>query len=67
MGIGRIQTADLAVIVKIWVDDWKNALMEELGQAKEQLAQNKIKKCDINGDGRCDLKDFSILMAYIGR
>jgi len=67
-GIGKIQIADLAVVVRIWVDDWKNALMEELGQKNnEQLAQNKSKKCDINGDKRCDLKDFSILMAYIGR
>ena len=65
-GVGQIRLADLAVVVKIWVDDWKSALIEEIEQTKEGIVvQGEAKKCDINGDRNCDLRDFSILMAFI--
>jgi len=50
------------------VDEWKNALLEEITVAKGEGTGSKgSKKCDINNDGTCSLKDFSVLMFYVER
>ncbi len=54
-GLGKILVSDLSNIVQIWVDDWKNNTPEDGG------------RCDINKDGDCNTRDFSVLMYYIER
>jgi hypothetical protein len=60
-GIGRILLSDLRIVVQMWVDEWKKTL------AMTQNPNTEIHtgKCDLNNDGKCDLRDFSILMFYI--
>ncbi len=63
-GIGRILRSDLPAVVKIWVDDWQSNFSQ---QAKAIVNNLTNADCDLNRDGRCDLRDFSILMFYVGR
>ena len=52
----------------VYVYEWKNALLEEITVAKGEGTGSKgSKKCDINNDGTCSLKDFSVLMFYVER
>lgn len=66
-GVGRIRIIDLPFVLRIWVDEWKNALAEELSPKGKTSLETGNKKCDINGDGECNLKDLSILLFYIER
>jgi len=63
-GDGRIVIGEIFTAAKIWVEDWRRAVVEEITQ--EGLTKKEW-KCDLNKDGRCDLKDFSILLFYVGR
>src|SRR3989338_8135473 len=64
----KITLGELYPAVKQWVDEWKNALLEEITVAKGEGTGSKgSKKCDINNDGTCSLKDFSVLMFYVER
>lgn len=65
--MGKILLTDLSTVVTIWVEDWKEALSEELAQYKGEKIVAREKKCDINGDKVCNLVDFSILMAWVGK
>jgi len=53
-GSGTIELAEIFETVKAWVNQWR------IGAAGEE-------RCDLNGDGVCNLVDFSILLYYIGR
>lgn len=67
-GFCKIRITDLPIIVKLWIDEWKEALIEEIARAKgETMAKTENRKCDINGDGECNIKDFSILLFYVER
>lgn len=63
-GIGKILTSDLSEVVKLWVDEWKKSLTNEFGGL---AANSDTKKCDVNSDKNCDMKDFSVLMYYVDR
>ncbi|MBU1129812.1 hypothetical protein KKE45_00635 [Patescibacteria group bacterium] len=53
---GRIEKFELFNVIKKWVEEWK------IKPRKDGLAT-----CDLNNDGICDLKDFSVLLYYIER
>lgn len=53
-GSGRIEVAELFEAIKAWVSEWREKPPEG-------------GKCDLNGDGKCNLIDFSILLYYVGR
>lgn len=57
-GISKITIADIPVVVKGWVDAWREV-------TKDANAQSLQDKCDVNADGSCDVKDFSVLMSYV--
>lgn len=61
---GTIQTSDIALIVKIWVDEWKRSLGDNLG---EKLENAQSQNCDTNEDTICNLIDFSVLLFYVDR
>lgn len=63
-GVGKILISDLPIVVKLWVDEWKRAIIEEISGVS---VSKEHKKCDVNNDGRCDMKDFSVLMFYVER
>jgi len=71
-GSGKIEIAEVFAVVKTWVEEWKEALLEEVKVVQEGWvgvtpAPREIKKCDLNRDRRCNLVDLSILLYYIGR
>jgi hypothetical protein len=53
-GTGKIEKENLAAIMKLWVDEWKNS-----------LGSVDHRKCDVNNDRSCSLEDFSILLFYV--
>ncbi len=53
---GIIQSSELPLVVLNWVNAWKYGYETEGGVSVS---------CDLNNDGTCDLRDFSILMSYI--
>jgi hypothetical protein len=58
---GMIPKSKLKSSVKSWVADWQNFL----ASAQGQNGKGSSPKCDINGDGVCDIDDFSILLSYV--
>lgn len=64
-GDGKIALKEIFVVAKSWVEEWREALIEEIVLAEKGLTSKKERKCDLNKDYRCDLKDFSILMSYV--
>lgn len=65
---GRIESAEVFNAVKSWVDEWKDALIEEIATAEgEKFEKREVKKCDVNNDDRCNLTDLSILLFYVQR
>jgi len=65
---GRIEIGEVFSAVGAWVKEWKEILKEEIALVKgEAIIPRKIKRCDLNRDGRCDLIDLSILLYYVGR
>ncbi len=58
-GDGRIPLKNLSDVVKIWVDSWKSVINRYTGVGNLN--------CDINKDRECNMRDFSILMFYVGR
>lgn len=56
-GDGKIEVAEVFPAVRIWVDEWTQAIKEEV----------TARKCDVNRDQRCDLFDLSILLYYVGK
>jgi len=63
-GNGKLLVQDLSVAVKMWVVDWREHLRESFDG---NVVGVSGKSCDLNGDDKCDLKDFSILMYYFER
>lgn len=61
---GRIRADELFNVVKNWIDDWKEVLT---AVANGETIQTKGRKCDVNQDNRCDIKDLSILLYYVER
>lgn len=53
-------------MITTWVNDWKKEVLnaQKATVTKAQAKTTKL-KCDYNGDGVCDLKDFSILLTRI--
>lgn len=66
-GDGKITLKEIFVVAKEWVGEWRQAALEEITQEEGIILTKKERKCDLNGDDRCDLKDFSILLFYVGR
>lgn len=65
-GNGKIDQPELYNAVKQWVDEWKNYTSEENAViAGETTGSRENRNCDINNDGLCDLKDFSVLMYLV--
>jgi hypothetical protein len=66
---GKLPLSGIFTSVKTWVESWRATLLVEIYGGKEStamVAQNKV-KCDINNDDKCDLKDLSILLYYVGK
>jgi hypothetical protein len=51
---GRLEVDEVAEAVRRWVKELREKPLEE-------------SNCDLNGDGKCNLIDFSILLFWIGR
>jgi len=66
-GDGKIALTDIYIVAKDWVEKWRQAILEETIQGEGVILTKKEWGCDLNGDGRCDLKDFSVLLFYVGR
>lgn len=62
---GRIPLNALFSTVKFWVDDWKKVMTEELAVTKGETIRTRGRRCDINQDNRCDIKDLSVLLFYV--
>ena len=63
---GKIEVTEVFASVKSWVDEWRDALIEEIAVAKGEIFEKKeVKRCDVNNDHRCNLVDLSILLFYI--
>jgi len=61
---GRIKAGELYNAVKSWVDDWKKVI---LAFTHGEDVNTRERRCDVNQDNRCDLKDLSILLFYVER
>jgi len=66
-GDGKIAIKEIFMVAKEWVGEWRQAALEEITQGEGIMLTKKERKCDLNRDGRCDLRDFSILLFYVGR
>ena len=64
---GRIKTSELFNAVKSWVDDWKEVLVEKANTTSNETLSTIGRKCDLDNNGECDIKDLSILLFYIER
>lgn len=64
---GKIEITEVFQAVKSWVEEWRQAVLEEIAQGKGVTLGKKERKCDLNKDYRCDLKDFSVLLFYVER
>lgn len=69
---GRIEVTEVFVVVKTWVEEWREALSKEISDLSSATTLKKeslkeVEKCDLNRDSRCDLIDLSILLYYVGR
>lgn len=53
-GDGKITNDELERIIEFWTSIWRGIVIEEEFDGD----------CDLNGDGECDVIDFSILMYY---
>jgi len=62
---GKIKIDSLFNVVKNWVDDWKEVLTEEIAVKNGETIKVNGRKCDVNSDGRCDIKDLSVLLFYV--
>lgn len=59
-GAGRIDMQELYTVVKLWVTEWRTG-------DSEASDHRDNKKCDIDNNSVCDMKDLSILFYYVGR
>ncbi|MFH0943000.1 MAG: hypothetical protein V1810_02380 [Candidatus Beckwithbacteria bacterium] len=64
-GDDRITLSELFTVTKNWVEEWKQAIIEEMSPENIAIAGNQRRRCDLNRDSRCNLLDFSILMSYV--
>lgn len=63
-GNGKLETTEIYLVVKDWVDQWREYIKVEFTPSNEKVEKNK---CDVNLDQQCNLFDFSILMYYVER
>lgn len=63
IGSGKLSKETLPTIMQLWINEWKLFVTSSLGKNGEATS----KKCDINHDAICDVRDFSVLMYYIER
>jgi len=61
----RIDINNLYNVVKFWVDDWKEVLTEQLAITDGETIRVTGRRCDVNLDNRCDIKDLSVLFYYV--
>ena len=66
-GDGKIHIAEVFGAVKSWVDEWRQSIIDEIAATKGETQKKETRKCDINYDGICNIKDLSILLYYVGR
>lgn len=60
---GKLELAEFTSFIKVWVGNWKSFIgltAEKTEDEKSEVAQD----CDINTDGVCNLKDFSIILYH---
>ena len=62
---GRITAGQLYAVVKTWVDDWREVLAEQVIATDGEIVPTKGRKCDVNQDNRCDIKDLSVILFYV--
>lgn len=60
---GHLNVDDLETMITIWIDSWKSVI-NRYPLNGEVL---RSEKCDIDMNKNCDIKDFSVLMYYVGR
>lgn len=60
---GKIEADQMFSVVSLWVEEWKDSILNP-STSQPSSDENSIKKCDIDSDGLCNLKDFSVLMYY---
>ncbi len=61
---GKIERKEVYTSVKDWVSEWKKQQNPSLSQVIEP---NTDLACDLNKDGVCTVKDFSLLMYHVDR
>lgn len=64
---GRIIKKYLFNVARSWVDDWKVILAKEFAVREGEAIPTKGRRCDVNKDNRCDIKDLSVLLYYVER
>lgn len=62
---GRISPKEVFMATKEWVEEWRQAVAEEIALVQRGLSGKGDRKCDLNKDNICDLKDLSILLYYV--
>lgn len=66
-GDGKIALKEIFIVVKNWVEEWRQTILEEAAMAEKGMSDKKNRKCDLNKDYKCNLKDLSILLFYVER
>lgn len=69
-GTGKISINNLYDALAYWLRDWRDIIsltMRLTAEEREQKLSTIVadKNCDLNKDGRCDLRDFSILLYHV--
>jgi len=69
-GAGKISINNLYDALALWLRDWREIIsltMRLTAEEREQKLSTIVsdKTCDLNKDGRCDLRDFSILLYHV--
>lgn len=64
-GDGAIHITEVFGAVKSWVDEWRQSIIDEIATTKGETQKKETRKCDVNNDGVCNVKDFSILLFYV--
>lgn len=62
---GKIESAEVAVSVGAWVDQWKSFLGQLSGTQRSDILSGQKLPCDLNSDIQCDIVDLSILLSYV--
>lgn len=62
---GKIAVSQLKAALTVWVNTWKQTTAKTKGATKLGVSKTSLATCDINHDGICDIRDFSIVLSYV--